>query len=104
MHITTPKTPAPITRKTVEISVKSAKMIATAKIVKEAIFLIFLPHNPTIVLNIKTQTAILMPLKACWTIANSEKLEIKLAMAAIMIKDGEITPSVETIPPKTPFK
>ena len=53
-------------------------------------------------LNTSTQTQTRMPAKAFLTRARSAKLLMKAAMMVMIIREGNTTPSVATMPPTTP--
>ena len=56
----------------------------------------------TTALKIRTQTQTRIPAKAFCTIARCAKFWINAAMTVIMIRDGNTTPRVATIPPMEP--
>ena len=56
----------------------------------------------TTALKIRTQTQTRIPAKAFWTIARCAKFWINAAMTVMMIRDGNTTPRVATIPPIGP--
>jgi len=59
-------------------------------------------HSFSTALKISTHTHTLIPAKACCTQARWENASMTPARAAMMIRDGNTTPRVATMPPMMP--